>query len=308
MLLTKKSGVNVEKKNSAWVLRFFLSLLTWIFLLNQGKGATLGEIMKGVPLDEFITSDEMIISGYQVYNKVKGRLYEGGIVASTAYIKGERLPRKKSGLDYIRKPPHRSTDIYVLDMKTACYLAPSAWVIDTARIDGHVRIHDYAQVSGTSQIYGRTQIAHYAKVHNSIVSDDVCIFENAIVDESELFGNIRVCGTAIVHDSVFTQPYLWIGGKSIVLSFNSASRTRRIAWAPEETPKDLPLNPEDQCPICLLSWGETSAQPRLQLTHCKHLLHHDCLRQWLTSESQGRTTCPVCRQQIQIEDLKKLKN
>ncbi|KAF8184833.1 hypothetical protein BJ912DRAFT_852939, partial [Pholiota molesta] len=51
---------------------------------------------------------------------------------------------------------------------------------------------------------------------------------------------------------------------------------------------------DTRCPICLDDYAPTD--PVQKLSNCSHWLHRECLTQWL----QSATTCPVCRESVNI--------
>ena len=64
-------------------------------------------------------------------------------------------------------------------------------------------------------------------------------------------------------------------------------------------------NEKDQfeCPICFdtLIFGKVILK-----TECNHIFHKSCLDNWIISNSKINldTTCPICRQKINVDKLK----
>lgn len=50
------------------------------------------------------------------------------------------------------------------------------------------------------------------------------------------------------------------------------------------------------CVVCMTSLGD--APERLVRLPCRHIMHDECLKGWMTS----RSSCPVCRRPFRMED------
>eukprot|EP00416_Gambierdiscus_australes_P018717 CAMPEP_0171066036 /NCGR_PEP_ID=MMETSP0766_2-20121228/7191_1 /TAXON_ID=439317 /ORGANISM="Gambierdiscus australes, Strain CAWD 149" /LENGTH=167 /DNA_ID=CAMNT_0011522185 /DNA_START=127 /DNA_END=630 /DNA_ORIENTATION=- len=63
-------------------------------------------------------------------------------------------------------------------------------------------------------------------------------------------------------------------------------------FADPDNPADV--RPQKECPICL---DEYVPEAPVVRTHCRHLMHRECLGRWL----QASHFCPICRADLELD-------
>lgn len=100
----------------------------------------IGEIMRGVSPSKVQLRNGKKVEGYWVWNQQGPGpdygLTQGGFVASTAYILGEKVPSAQMRPWIDERIPLSDSHIYLVDC--TCYLSPHASIYDKAQVYGQV--------------------------------------------------------------------------------------------------------------------------------------------------------------------------